>query len=101
MDVITHIVTPKPHNIKHPSNPWYVVSLEVPEKNRKYLSPLQRFTLAVNSPASLLEAHKRLHERRAEFAITELHDIRDNPDAASFLLSDLNRNWWEIAYEES
>jgi catechol-2,3-dioxygenase len=32
MDVTTHIVTPKPHNIKHPAQPWYVVSLEVPKK---------------------------------------------------------------------
>ncbi|HYJ14481.1 MAG TPA: hypothetical protein VE170_03270, partial [Candidatus Limnocylindria bacterium] len=42
MDVITHIDTPKPHNIKHPAKPWYVVSLEVPEKNRKYLGLMQR-----------------------------------------------------------
>jgi catechol 2,3-dioxygenase-like lactoylglutathione lyase family enzyme len=102
MDVITHIVTPKPHNIKHPSNPWYVVSLEVPERNRKYLGRLQRFTVAVGSDATLSKAHKELQERRAEFAITEIDEIRrDDTEGASFLLCDLNRNWWEIAYEES
>jgi catechol 2,3-dioxygenase-like lactoylglutathione lyase family enzyme len=102
MDVITHIVTPKPHNIKHPSNPWYVVSLEVPERNRKYLGRLQRFTVAVGSDATLSEAHRELQERRAEFAITEIDEIRrDDPEGASFLLCDLNRNWWEIGYEES
>jgi len=53
MDVITHVQTTKPHNIKHPANTWYVVSLEVPEKNRKYLTPLQRFTIAVASEDKL------------------------------------------------
>ena len=97
MDVITHIVTPKPHNIKHPSNPWYVVSLEVPGKNRRYLGPSQRYTIAVDSAASLAQSHKNLHERRAELAITEIQQIKETPDGASFLLCDLNRNWWEIA----
>jgi catechol 2,3-dioxygenase-like lactoylglutathione lyase family enzyme len=100
MDVITHIVTPKPHNIKHPSKPWYVVSLEVPEKNRKYLGPLQRFTVAVNSSTKLAGAHEQLHARQAELAITKIEEIGDNPDGASFLLCDLNRNWWEIAYQK-
>ena len=97
MDVITHIVTPKPHNIKHPSKPWYVVSLEVAEKNRKYLGPLQRFTIAVDSPVKLADAHQALHDRRAELAITEIGEIREHADGPSFLLCDLNRNWWEIA----
>jgi hypothetical protein len=100
MDVITHIVTPKPHNIKHPSKPWYVVSLEVPEKNRKYLSPLQRFTIAVDSPATLIEAHNELLRRRAEFNIIEVNEIGETPEGEAFLLCDLNRNWWEIEYSE-
>ena len=101
MDVITHIVTPKPHNIKHPSKPWYVVSLEVPEKNRKYLSPLQRFTIAVDSPQALVKARAELQGRRAELAITKIEEIQESPDGASFLLCDLNRNWWEIAYQRN
>ena len=32
LDVITHVPTIKPHDIKHPSTPWYIVSLEVPAK---------------------------------------------------------------------
>jgi catechol 2,3-dioxygenase-like lactoylglutathione lyase family enzyme len=98
MDVVTHVVTPKPHNIKHPANSWYVVSLEVPERSRKYLGPLQRFTIAVASPEKLAEAHESLSARQAEFAITEIGAIQDTPDGQSFLLSDLNKNWWEIAY---
>jgi catechol 2,3-dioxygenase-like lactoylglutathione lyase family enzyme len=96
MKVITHVTMPKPHNIKHPANPWYVVSLEVPERSRKYLGVLQRFTIAVASPAKLKEARDALQARQAEFAINEIGTVQDNPAGQSFLLSDLNRNWWEI-----
>jgi len=97
MDVITHVQTTKPHNIKHPANSWYVVSLEVPEKSRKYLSPLQRFTIAVASVDELREARENLSARRNEFAITEIGDIQDTLDGKAFMLCDLNKNWWEIA----
>ena len=97
MEMTTHVDRPKPHNIKHAANSWYVVSLEVPEKNRKYLSPLQRFTIAVASAEKLNEARHSLSVRREEFAITGIGDIEDTPDGKSFLLCDLNRNWWEIA----
>ena len=97
MDVISHIHTPKPHNIKHPSKPWYVVSLEVPERNRKYLGVLQRYTIAVASREDLVSAHDGFRQRGAELGITELQRIRDTDEGKSFLLCDLNRNWWEIA----
>ena len=96
MDVITHVQTTKPHNIKHRHDTWYVVSLEVPEKNRRYLTPLQRFTIAVASADKLKEAHKALDARRSDFAITEIGDIQNSEDGQSFLLSDLNKNWSEI-----
>ena len=97
LDVITHVPTARPHDIKHPSTPWYIASLEIPEKNRKFLSPLQRYTVAVESPSSLAEAHRGFQERRAEFGITEVEEIKEIPEGHSFLISDLNRNWWEIA----
>jgi catechol 2,3-dioxygenase-like lactoylglutathione lyase family enzyme len=96
MDVVTHVVTPKPHNIKHPANPWYVVSLEVPERSRKYLGLLQRFTIAVASEGKLMEARQALAAQREEFAITEIGEIQIGAGGQSFLLCDLNRNWWEI-----
>jgi len=96
MEMITHVATSKPHNIKHPSEPWYVVSLEVPERSRKYLGQLQRFTIAVATPAKLAEARCNLLARRSEFGITELGEILSRPAGQSFLLCDLNRNWWEI-----
>jgi catechol 2,3-dioxygenase-like lactoylglutathione lyase family enzyme len=99
LDVITHVPTIRPHDIKHPSTPWYVVSLEIPAKNRKYLTPLQRYTVTVESPPALLEAHRQLQARSADFGIRSIDEIKDTDDGQSFLLSDLDRNWWEIAYQ--
>jgi len=96
MDVVTHVATPKPHNIKHPANSWYVVSLEVPERSRNYLGLLQRFTIAVATSETLMQARRALEARREEFAISEIGEIQDGPDSKSFLLCDLNRNWWEV-----
>lgn len=98
MEMIAHVATPKPHNVKHPSNPWYVVSLEVPKRSRKYLGPLQRFTIAVASSAKLREARHALEERRREFGIHDITAIEKTGAGASFMLCDLNRNWWEIEY---
>ncbi len=98
LDVITHVPTVKPHDIKHPSTPWYIASLEIPEKNRKYLTPQQRYTVSVESPSVLTAARNELQNRREEFGITAINAIEDIVDGQAFLLSDLNRNWWEIAY---
>ena len=97
LDVITHVPTIKPHDVKHPSTPWYVVSLEVPAKNKHFLTPLQRYTVAVESAAALAEAHREMSERREEFGVTTLEEIKETIGGESFLLSDLDRNWWEIA----
>jgi hypothetical protein len=94
--MITHVTTAKPHNIKHPSKPWYVVSLEVSERSRQYLGMLQRFTIAVATSTKLAEARSALQARQEEFGITELGAIESYSDGESFLLCDLNRNWWEI-----
>jgi catechol 2,3-dioxygenase-like lactoylglutathione lyase family enzyme len=98
LDVITHVPTVRPHDVKHPSTPWYVVSLEVPPKNKHYLTPLQRYTVTVESPAALADAHRELSERRNDFAITSLEAISEIPGGHSFQLCDLDRNWWEVAY---
>jgi len=98
LDVITHVPTVRPHDVKHPSTPWYVVSLEVPPKNKHYLTPLQRYTVAVESPAALAGAHRELNERREEFGITSVDAINDIPGEQSFQICDLDHNWWEVAY---
>jgi len=98
LDVITHVPTIKPHDVKHPSTPWYVVSLEVPVKNKHFLTPLQRYTVALESPAALSEAHREFTERGAEFGLAALEEIKETPAGALFLICDLDHNWWEIAY---
>ena len=98
LDVITHVPTITPHDIKHPSTPWYVVSLEIPEKNRKHLTPLQRYTVSVESADALAAAREELQRRQEEFGITAIETIKEIAGGQSFLLSDLNRNWWEIAH---
>jgi catechol 2,3-dioxygenase-like lactoylglutathione lyase family enzyme len=98
LDVITHVPTVRPHDVKHSSTPWYVVSLEVPPKNKHYLTPLQRYTVAVESPAALAGAHRELNERRQEFGIISVDAINDIPGGQSFQICDLDHNWWEVAY---
>jgi hypothetical protein len=70
--------------------------LEVPERSRKYLGLLQRFTIAVDTPAKLARARSALEAKRDELSIIELSEIQEQPTGQSFLLCDLNRNWWEI-----
>jgi len=53
--------------------------------------------VTVASPAFLSEAHREFRERRAEFCITEIEEIKEIANGHSFLISDLNRNWWEVA----
>jgi len=98
LDVITHVPTIKPHDVKHLSTPWYVVSLEVPAKNKHFLTPLQRYTVSVESAAALSAAYHELGERREEFGVTTLEDIAQTTNGESFLICDLDRNWWEVAY---
>ena len=97
LEVITHVPTISPHDVKHPSTPWYVVSLEVSPKNKHYLTPLQRYTVAVESPAALNDAHRELKERRDEFGLSAIEAIQDMAGGQSFQLCDLDRNWWEVA----
>jgi len=73
------------------------VSLEKPPAERQLLTPLQRYTLTVESVAAVTEAHRRLRECSDELGITELGEIREGGSTLSFFLSDLDRNWWEIS----
>lgn len=81
--------------IKHPSTPWYIVVL--PGRRRDFLSPVNRFTLRVASPGEVEEAHREFAASGKEIGITQLEDIRIDGGGASFIFSDLDRNWWEVA----
>ena len=62
-----------------------------------HFTPLQRYTVTVASSSEPANAHKELPDRRSEFGITAIEEIKDTRDDQSFLLSDLDCNWLEIA----
>ena len=97
LDVVAPSPSAKPHYVKHPATPWYIVSLQVPLSEKKILGPNQRFTLALDSARSVEEAQRWLKESGKEAGITGLTEISDRNGVVSFLLSDLDSNWWEIA----
>jgi catechol-2,3-dioxygenase len=79
--------------IKHPSSPWYIVVL--PGRARKYLSPASRFTLELDSPEAVVDAHREFSRFGKKIGITELGDLEQHDGWISFIFSDLDRNWWE------
>ncbi len=72
--------------------PWYIVVL--PATTRTPLRPVNRYTLKLASCADVLAAHDALG--RLSDGVTELGEPRDDGGETWFLLSDLDRNWWEI-----
>jgi catechol 2,3-dioxygenase-like lactoylglutathione lyase family enzyme len=97
LDVVSPSPSVKPSYIKHPSTPWYIVSLQRAPEVRVPLTPLQRFTVTLESRRVLTDAHDWLEKQGANLGITELKEIEESNGAASFLLTDPDRNWWEIA----
>ncbi|HZT08827.1 MAG TPA: VOC family protein [Chloroflexota bacterium] len=81
--------------LKHPASKHYVVCLCREGENSH--SPNFRYTLTLKAAADVEDAHEWLRRSGGELGITELGDLRGGGDAASFLLRDLDRNWWEIA----
>jgi catechol 2,3-dioxygenase-like lactoylglutathione lyase family enzyme len=79
--------------VKHASTPWYLVVLPI-KRRKKFLSPANRFTLTLATPAEVEKAHAKLGSTQG---VTELQPLQRHDGHASFLLADLNRNWWEIA----
>jgi catechol-2,3-dioxygenase len=82
--------------VKHPETPWYVVNLPYRAENRSLPTRAQRFVLAVESTAKLDETHRSFSNSKEELGITEVEPIGREDGTASFLFSDLNRNWWEV-----
>ena len=97
LEVVAPSPSAKPHYVKHPATPWYIVSLQVPLSEKKILGPHQRFTLGLESTRAVEEAQRWLKESGKEAGITGLTEISDRNGAVSFMLSDPDSNWWEIA----
>lgn len=73
--------------------PWYIVVL--PSTRRNYLSAANRFTLKLATPEEVEDAHKEFSVTGKQVGIQELGDLGTN-GRAHFLLSDINKNWWEV-----
>ena len=97
LDVVSPSRSVKPHYIKHPDTPWYIVSLERKPEMRTVLTPFQRYTVTVESADAVAEAHHGLKERGDQLGVTELEEIKETGESVSFLLSDPDRNWWEVS----
>jgi catechol 2,3-dioxygenase-like lactoylglutathione lyase family enzyme len=80
--------------VKHPATPWYIVVL--PARKRRYLTPANRFALELASPDAVAAAHRELADGGASLGVTSLEALHEQDGRAWFLLSDLDRNWWEI-----
>ncbi len=84
----------KAQYIKHPAAPWYIVVLQ--RSPRRYLAPVNRFTLSVATSAEVAQAHRELASNGKKVGITELGRLENADGKANFIFSDLDRNWWEL-----
>jgi len=80
--------------VKHPKTKCYVVCAV--RKERKTNSPNFRFTIQLESKEAVATAHRWLESGKG-LGITELRDLHVDGSVASFLLSDPDRNWWEVS----
>lgn len=83
--------------VKHPDAKHYIVCAQREQHNR--YSPNFRFTVAVRSDDDVLDAHHWLSAAGTSLGVTELGDVIERNGGASFVLSDPDGNWWEIASE--
>ena len=79
---------------KVPDDRCYVVTAV--RKDWKPCSKNFRFTLSLESREAVLEAHEWLATAGEGLGVTELTEVEVQESLCSFLLSDPNRNWWEI-----
>jgi catechol 2,3-dioxygenase-like lactoylglutathione lyase family enzyme len=87
--------------VKHPDTPWYVVCIQAQNSNRPRLSRFQRFTVALESTTAVYDAHSAFTANQQSWRLRALEEVIDSNDGASFLLADLNGNWWEINSAQS
>ena len=80
--------------IKHPASPWYIVVLQ--RHPRQYLAPVNRFTLQMGSAVEVEQAHREFETKQNELGLTEVGTLESNSGKASFIFSDLDKNWWEL-----
>ncbi len=81
--------------IRHPASPWYIVVL--PDLHRKRLSPVNRFTLKLESKDAVEQTHREFSSTGKKKGVTELWDLEQSNGDLSFIFSDQDKNWWEFS----
>jgi catechol 2,3-dioxygenase-like lactoylglutathione lyase family enzyme len=81
--------------IKHPATKHFVVALQTPEPHN--FSPNFRFTISLESVQDVERAHAELTAQQSDLGPIELTSLQTDGASASFLLRDVNGNWWELA----
>ncbi len=74
------------------SKPYVVCAVR---KEWKNLSPNFRFALRVESKDDVMRAHRYLAEAGKDLGVIQLGELNEN-GSVSFLLSDPDKNWWEV-----
>ena len=91
LDVVSPSPSVKPHYVKHPSTPWYIVSLQVPARRRKSSDRTSALRWRSSRSLAVAEAHRWLEESAKEVGITGLTEPEEKDGAVSFMLSDPDR----------
>jgi len=60
------------------------------------LSPVNRFTLRLESQEAVEETHREFATAGKKMGITELWDLEQTNGDVSFIFSDQDKNWWEF-----
>jgi hypothetical protein len=79
---------------KEASAAFYRDLVVLPVKRRRHLAPANRFTRMLDGPGAVHEAHRELSLVRG---VTGILALQPRNGGVSFLFSDLDRNWWEVA----
>jgi catechol 2,3-dioxygenase-like lactoylglutathione lyase family enzyme len=89
-----HHPTKQAMYLKAPETKPYVVCAL--RETWKRLSPSFRFTLALESPAEVVSAHRWLGDSGRALGMTDLGPLETRGAAPGFFVSDPDGNWWEI-----
>lgn len=74
------------------SQPWYIVVLPAPQ--RLHLRSTNRYVIKLGSRAEVIAAYNQLSAEPK--GISQLSELSDDDKESWFLLSDPDKNWWEI-----
>lgn len=80
---------------KHPSTKHFIVCLEGGHRNQE--SDNFRFTLKLESPEAVADAHRSLNTSGKNLGVLAVSEVSHDGSGSSFVLRDPDNNCWEIA----